>query len=67
MSGGKAATVRAVALSGPSGAGKTTLLEAMLNASGRLTRRGSVGLGTALVRLAGSFLKVPNPYSRSQH
>ena len=48
MSGGKAATVRAVALSGPSGAGKTTLLEAMLNASGRLPRRGSVGLGTSV-------------------
>ena len=48
MSGGKAATVRAVALSGPSGAGKTTLLEAMLNASGRLPRRGSVSQGTSV-------------------
>ncbi len=48
MSGGKAATVRAVALSGPSGAGKTTLLEAMLNASGRLPRRGSVAQGTSV-------------------
>ncbi len=48
MSRGKAATVRAVALSGPSGAGKTTLLEAMLNASGRLPRRGSVAQGTSV-------------------
>ncbi|MEZ6030782.1 MAG: elongation factor G [Hyphomonadaceae bacterium] len=48
MSGGKAATVRAVALSGPSGAGKTTLLEAMLHASGRLPRKGSVGQGTSV-------------------
>jgi elongation factor G len=48
MSGGKAATVRAVALSGPSGTGKTTLLEAMLNASGRLPRKGSVGQGSSV-------------------
>lgn len=48
MSGGKAATVRAVALSGPSGTGKTTLLEAMLHASGRLPRKGSVGQGSSV-------------------
>lgn len=48
MSGGKAATVRAVALSGPCGSGKTTLLEAMLHASERVQRRGSVGQGTSV-------------------
>ena len=48
MSGGKAATVRAVALSGPSGTGKTTLLEAMLHAAGRVPRKGSVGQGSSV-------------------
>jgi elongation factor G len=48
MSGGKAATVRAVALSGPCGAGKTSLLEAMLHASGAVQRKGSVSSGTSV-------------------
>ena len=45
MNGGKAATVRAVALSGPCGAGKTSLLEAMLHAAGAIQRKGSVSPG----------------------
>src|SRR5689334_2270115 len=48
MSGGKAATVRAVALSGPSGAGKTSLLEAMLFAAGATQRKGSVAAGNTV-------------------
>lgn len=48
MSGGKAATVRAVALSGPCGTGKTTLLESMLHVSGRVQRKGSVSQGTTV-------------------
>ncbi|HVY90500.1 MAG TPA: elongation factor G [Hyphomonadaceae bacterium] len=48
MSGGKAATVRAVALIGPCGAGKTTLLEAMLFAAGAVQRKGSVAAGTSV-------------------
>jgi elongation factor G len=48
MSGGKAATVRAVALSGPCGAGKTSLLEAMLHAAGAIQRKGSVSQGTSV-------------------
>ena len=48
MSGGKAATVRAIALSGPSGTGKTTLLESMLHAAGRVPRKGSVAQGTSV-------------------
>ncbi len=48
MSGGKAATVRAVALSGPCGTGKTTLLEALLLAAGRIQRKGSVSQGTTV-------------------
>src|SRR5262245_26363806 len=48
MSGGKAATVRAVALSGPCGAGKTSLLEAMLHASEAIPRKGSVSAGTSV-------------------
>lgn len=48
MSGGKAATVRAVALSGPSGTGKTTLLESMLHVAGRIQRKGSVAQGTSV-------------------
>jgi len=48
MSGGKAATVRAVALSGPCGTGKTTLLESMLHAAGRIQRKGSVSQGTTV-------------------
>ena len=48
MSGGKAATVRAVALSGPCGAGKTSLLEAMLFAAGAIQRKGSVSAGNTI-------------------
>ncbi len=48
MSGGKAATVRAVALSGPCGTGKTTLLESLLYAAGRVQRKGSVSQGTSV-------------------
>jgi len=48
MSGGKAATARAVALSGPCGAGKTSLLEAMLYAAGAIQRKGSVSGGTSV-------------------
>ncbi len=48
MTGGKAATVRAVALSGPCGAGKTSLLEAMLYAAGTIQRKGSVSGGTSV-------------------
>jgi elongation factor G len=48
MSGGKAATVRAVALSGPCGAGKTSLLEAMLYTAGAIQRKGSVAAGTSV-------------------
>src|SRR5262245_19897615 len=48
MSGGKAATVRAVAFSGPCGAGKTSLLEAMLYAAGAIQRKGSVSGGTSV-------------------
>ncbi len=48
MSGGKAATVRSVALSGPCGAGKTSLLEAMLHAAGAVQRKGSVANGTSV-------------------
>ncbi len=48
MTGGKAATVRMVAFSGPCGAGKTSLLEAMLYAAGSIQRRGSVSGGTSV-------------------
>lgn len=48
MSGGKAATVRAVALSGPSGTGKTSLLESMLHAAEKIQRKGSVAQGTSV-------------------
>lgn len=48
MNGGKAATVRAVALSGPCGAGKTSLLESMLHAAERIQRKGSVAQGTSV-------------------
>lgn len=48
MSEGKAATVRAVALSGPCGTGKTTLLESLLLAAGRIQRKGSVPQGTSV-------------------
>lgn len=48
MSGGKAATVRAVALSGPCGAGKTSLLESMLHAADRIQRKGSVPQGSSV-------------------
>jgi elongation factor G len=39
---------RAIALVGPAGAGKTTLLEAMLFASGAITRQGEVAAGTSV-------------------
>jgi len=48
MDRGKAATVRAVALSGPCGAGKTSLLESMLHISERIPRKGSVSQGTSV-------------------
>lgn len=48
MDRGKAATVRAVALSGPCGAGKTSLLESMLHAAERIQRKGSVSQGTSV-------------------
>jgi elongation factor G len=40
--------VRAVALAGPAGAGKTSLAEAMLYASGTISRQGSVEAGTTI-------------------
>ena len=40
--------VRAVALVGPAGAGKTSLAEALLYASGTISRQGSVEAGTSL-------------------
>jgi len=40
--------VRAVALVGPAGAGKTSLAEALLFASGTISRQGSVEAGTSL-------------------
>lgn len=40
--------VRAVALVGPAGAGKTSLAEALLFASGAITRQGSVEAGTTV-------------------
>ena len=46
--GAKVAGVRAVALVGPAGAGKTSLAEAMLFASGAITRLGSVEVGTTV-------------------
>ncbi|WP_067963965.1 elongation factor G-like protein EF-G2 [Nocardiopsis trehalosi] len=42
------ADIRNVALVGPSGAGKTTLLEALLHASGTITRPGRVEDGTTV-------------------
>ncbi len=46
--GAKVNGVRAVALVGPTGAGKTSLAEAMLFASGAITRLGSVEAGTTI-------------------
>ena len=60
---GRAAT-RAVALVGPAGTGKTSLAEAMLYASGTITRQGSVeagssvGDGSAEARARGSSTEV---------
>lgn len=48
MNGGKAATVRAVALIGPCGSGKTSLLESMLFAAGAVQRKGSVAAGNTV-------------------
>mgnify|MGYP003378074204 FL=1 len=44
----KTCGVRAVALVGPAGAGKTSLAEAMLFASGAISRLGSVEAGTSV-------------------
>ena len=41
-------TVRAVALIGPAGAGKTSLAEALLFASGAISRQGSIESGTTI-------------------
>ncbi|WP_338061700.1 elongation factor G [Sphingorhabdus pulchriflava] len=46
--GAKVTGVRAVALVGPAGAGKTSLAEAMLFASGTISRLGSVEAGTTV-------------------
>ncbi|MBK7162466.1 MAG: elongation factor G [Sphingomonadales bacterium] len=46
--GAKVTGVRAVALVGPTGAGKTSLAEAMLFASGAISRLGSVEAGTTV-------------------
>lgn len=46
--GAKVDGVRAVALVGPAGAGKTSLAEAMLYASGTISRLGSVEAGTSV-------------------
>jgi elongation factor G len=40
--------IRAIALAGPAGAGKTSLAEAMLFASGTITRQGSVEAGSCV-------------------
>ena len=39
---------RAIALGGPAGTGKTSLAEALLYASGAITRQGSVEAGTTV-------------------
>jgi len=48
MMAGTVNGVRAVALVGPAGAGKTSLAEALLYASGTISRQGSVEAGTSL-------------------
>ena len=45
---GRAGATRAVALIGPAGTGKTSLAEALLFASGAITRQGSVEAGTSV-------------------
>ena len=45
---GRAAATRAIALIGPAGTGKTSLAEALLFASGAITRQGSVEAGTSV-------------------
>ena len=48
MAEARSETVRVVGLIGPAGTGKTTLLEAMLVASGAISRRGDVAAGTSV-------------------
>ncbi len=45
---GRTAATRAIALIGPAGTGKTSLAEALLFASGAITRQGSVEAGTSV-------------------
>ena len=45
---GRTAATRAIALIGPAGTGKTSLAEALLYASGAITRQGSVEAGTSV-------------------
>ena len=46
--GGRAGATRAIALIGPAGTGKTSLAEALLYASGAISRLGSVEAGTSV-------------------
>jgi elongation factor G len=48
MAQARSDTVRVVGLIGPAGGGKTTLLEAMLHASGAISRRGDVVAGSSV-------------------
>ncbi len=48
MMGSTTKGTRAIALAGPAGAGKTSLAEALLFASGAISRQGSVEAGTSL-------------------
>ena len=47
-SGDRAGVTRAIALIGPAGSGKTSLAEALLYASGAISRQGSVEAGTSV-------------------